>query len=81
MLHLHCMTIHVARCVQQDTMCTGPARLAVTEEHAACLGMLAMPTLEHNNNNNNNNNNYCYDNNNYYDNNNNYKIAFQLMRS
>lgn len=27
-------------------MYTGPVRLAVTEEHAACLGMLALPPLE-----------------------------------
>ena len=33
-------------------MCTSLVRLAVTEEHAACLGMLAMPTLKHDDNNN-----------------------------
>ena len=27
-------------------MYTGPVHLAVTEEHAACLGMLALPPLE-----------------------------------
>ena len=46
LLHLQSMIIDIALCVSQDMIYTGLVRLAVTEEHAACLGTLALPPLE-----------------------------------